>query len=116
MSDNPIDDIHVLSGMKNLTIAELSHSQISDLTPLAKLTGLASLRLSYNQITDITPLAGLENVTHLSLAGNEIKGEDNLQTLMKMKSLVSLTLGSGFTQAEIERLQKALPDCMIFSR
>lgn len=116
LSNNPIDEIGVLSGMKNLTVAELSHSQISDLTPLAGLTGLASLRLSYNQITDITPLAGLQNVTHLSLAGNEIKGEENLQALMQMKSLVSLTLGSGFTQEEMERLQKALPDCMIFGR
>ena len=111
-----MEEIGALAGMKNLTVAELSHSKISDLSPLAGLTGLASLRLSYNQITDITPLAGLQNVTHLSLAGNEIKGEENLKALMQMKSLVSLTLGSGFTEDEVKQLQTALPDCMIFNQ
>ena len=109
-----MEEIGALAGMKNLTVAELSHSKISNLSPLAGLTGLASLRLSYNQITDITPLAGLQNVTHLSLAGNEIKGEENLKALMQ--SLVSLTLGSGFTEDEVKQLQTALPDCMIFNQ
>lgn len=99
--------------MKNLTLFEASHNQISDISALAELTELQSIRISYNNITDITPLANLKNVTQLSIIGNDIKGEENLKTLMSMTNLISLTLGSGFSDEEIDELQKALPNCVI---
>lgn len=65
-------------------------NQITDLAPLAGLTKLEVLTLSNNQITDLTPLAGLKQLQSLRLRGNP-----------------------DLTQAEVDKLQKALPNCEI---
>ena len=87
---NHISDLAPLSGLKNLNFLELNRNRISDLTPLAGLTNLKSLDLAANQITDLTSLAGLKQLTTLSLLENP-----------------------KLTRAQIDELQKALPNCVI---
>jgi internalin A len=58
--------------------------------PLAGLTKLEGLYLGGNQITDLTPLMGLQELKGLHLSDNP-----------------------NLTNAEIEKLQKALPGCDI---
>ena len=100
--------------MTELTEIRFSRNQISDLTPLAGLTKLETLQLISNQITDLTPLAGLTNLTTLAIDNNDIGGEENLQVLINLKNLVSLTLsGTSFTSEELERLHEAHPNCVI---
>ena len=88
--DNAISDLSALAGMKNLRRFSAYNNRISDLSPLAGLTNLRHIGLSGNQITDLSPLAGLKQLTFLSLDKNP-----------------------KLTRAEIDKLQKALPNCKI---
>ena len=76
--------------MKNLKSLNAGENRIADLSPLAELTNLRQLQLYSNQITDLSPLAGLKQLTSLNLGGNP-----------------------KLTRAEIDKLKKALPNCVI---
>ena len=90
LMENEISDISPLAGLTNLIWLDLGNNEISDINPLAELTNLVGLGLDYNQISDISPLAGLTNLEYLYLWNNPL------------------------TQAQIDNLQRALPDCEIF--
>jgi hypothetical protein len=90
LHDNAISDLSSLSSMKNLRRLSLYRNRISDLSPLAGLTNLRHIELDINQITDLSPLAGLKQLTYLGLDNNP-----------------------KLTRAEIDKLQKALPNCEI---
>ena len=90
LKDNQITQLDFVEKFDQLETLFLNGNQISDLTPLAKVTRLKSLRLSHNQITDLAPLMGLTRLKSLDLRGNP-----------------------KLTQAGVDKLQKALPDCYI---
>jgi hypothetical protein len=109
---NPISDISPLAGLTNLTELHLIYNQISDISPLAGLTNLTFLDLEYNQISDISPLAGLTNLTGLWLRDNQIS---DISPLAGLTNLRHLTLSNNYqiSEAQIEELRAALPNCLI---
>ena len=68
----------------------LPHDGIDDLRSVARLSNLEELLVWNNNITDLTPLAGLKNLKQLIIFDNP-----------------------ELTRTEIDKLQAALPDCII---
>ncbi len=136
LNDNPLSDIGSLSNLKGLWALSLNRCQIANITSLKNLNGLVYLDignnqirdikpiaglkvleiigLSGNQIIDLTPLAGFEKAYHLELADNRITNLSPLADLISLKYL-SLDNNPDLTQSEIDKLQKALPSCEIYS-
>lgn len=84
LTESDLDKVRELNlGNKNITGS-------ADLMPLARLTKLEGLYLGGNQITDLTPLERLKELKGLHLSDNP-----------------------NLSNAEIEKLQKALPNCDI---
>ncbi len=79
-----------LGKVQELDLGDKGIAAATDLMPLAGLTKLEGLYLGGNQITDLTPLMGLQELKGLHLSDNP-----------------------NLTNAEIEKLQKALPGCDI---
>ena len=94
IKDGQISDFKTLgkelSGLPLLDRLKLENCQILDPAPLADLMRVSILSLRDNQITDLTPLVGLEHLKLLDLRGNP-----------------------NLAKAEIDKLQKALPNCVI---
>ena len=74
--------------MRGLEGLSLGGTQVSDVTPLAGLTSLQWLVLN-GTVTDVTPLARLTSLEVLILNGTQV------------------------SEAAVEQLQKALPQCEI---
>ena len=68
----------------------LPHDGIDDLRSVARLSNLEELLVWNNNITDLTPLAGLKNLKQLIIFDNP-----------------------ELTRTEIDKLQAALPNCVI---
>lgn len=134
LNNNPVPDIAPLSGLTGLLALQLNQCQIINLTPLRNLKGLGYLNLNNNQVSDLAPLAGLRELELIGLSGNQVSDlaplagfkklyhlelMDNritdLAPLADLKSLkyLSLDQNPGLTQAEIDKLQRALPNCEI---
>ena len=78
-----------------------------------ELTQLTVLNLGGNRITDVGALAGLTQLTELNLNATEITDASALAGLTRLTSL-SLWFNPNLTEAAIDELQKALPDCKIY--
>ncbi len=84
---------------------------VNDLTLLAGLTKLEKLILPGNKITKLDPLAGLTELRELDLRRNRFV---DLTPLTGLKKLQDLKLHSNYlSDAEVEKLRKALPNCKI---
>lgn len=70
----------------------MHENRLTSVKGLEKLTKLKKLHLSYNQLTDVKGLERLTQLTRLSLTNNP-----------------------NLTKAQIDELQKALPNCKIIS-
>ena len=66
------------------------------------------------QLTDVT---GLENLTQLEVLDLNVNQLTNVKGLEKLTQLKELSLHSNYdlTKAQITELQKALPNCLIWS-
>jgi Leucine-rich repeat (LRR) protein len=111
--NNQLTDLPSLAKLTNLIRLYLSKNKISELSQLEGLKNLVELRIEYNQITDIKPLAGLKNLSYVDLDSNQIA---DLTPLYGLPYLVVLSIYDNpeITLAEIDKLQKALPNCKIF--
>ncbi len=76
------------------------------------MTKLTTLALNRNQITDLKPLAGLTKLYELWLTENQITDLKRLAGLTKLRTL-DVGENPNLTKAEIDKLQKALPNCEI---
>ena len=94
-------------------LSYLAGNQITDVGALAGLTQLTVLNLGGNRITDVSALAGLTRLTELNLNATEITDASALAGLTRLTSL-SLWFNPNLTEAAIDELQKALPDCKIY--
>lgn len=88
LSDNAIENLGPLSGLKNIQSLYLSKNQIKDLAPLAGLVKLQYLELSDNQIASLAGLDKLgEKLGVLHLNGNQIESLDPIAPLGKLHAL-----------------------------
>jgi Leucine-rich repeat (LRR) protein len=94
-----------------VTELDLSGKDISDISALSLLTKLKVLYLVRNNISDISALSGLTNLESLYLVGNNIS---NISALSGLSNLEYLFLAANpLTQSQVDKLQKALPNCTI---
>ena len=112
LSDNQIENLKPLSQLENLIVLDLSKNRITDLSPLSGLAKLNFLNLNQNQVESLEPLLTMPGLVGLILTGND---HADISPLMGMKNLRSLylSLGPNLTQADFERIQKALPNCTV---
>ena len=105
--------------LKQLEVLYLRSAQISDagLKELAKLSNLRMLDLGTSQITDagLKEVAKLQQLKELRLDGTEAT-DAGLSKLVKLQLLTTLNLlDTKVTKECVAELQKALPDCNIYS-
>ncbi|PHS04967.1 MAG: hypothetical protein COA78_15835 [Blastopirellula sp.] len=106
-----VTDITPFAKLVNLQYLSFRSSKIKDLSPLENLTSLETLSLDCSEITDLTPLAKLVNLRFSRL---DTPKANDLSPLFKLSNLENLTLvGMELQKAEIDKLQKALPNCVI---
>jgi Leucine-rich repeat (LRR) protein len=72
VSDNQINDLSPLIGLKQLEELNISYNQIGYIDVLGNLTNLRSVNLSNNFIDDISPLFELEKLEYVDLSGNKV--------------------------------------------
>ena len=107
------EDRLALSAMENLTTLSLSKCGLTDLSFLSGMSGLTTLYLPENAISDLSPLMGLPNLRTLYLDQNPLV---DLAPLAGIPTLTTLSLkGVAVADYVLEDLQKALPNCKIFS-
>jgi hypothetical protein len=80
---------------------------------LEKLRQLYFLYLSGNQLTDVKDLEGFTQLRELRLSHNQLTDVKGLEKLTKLRWLY-LVDNPDLTKAQIDELQKALPDCTIY--
>tara|TARA_B100001971_G_C18190788_1_gene538466 strand:- start:121 stop:1290 length:1170 start_codon:yes stop_codon:yes gene_type:complete len=106
----------VPKGLQKLTLLKklgLGSNLLTDVKSLENLTQLEWLSLYGNQLTD---LKGLENLTQLEslvLEGNQLTSVEGLENLVQLRRLY-LKDNPALTKAQIDELQKALPNCKIY--
>ena len=112
LSDNQIENLKPLSQLENLIVLDLSKNRIADLSPLSGLTKLNFLNLDQNQIESLEPLLAMPELVGLILTDNDYADPSPLMEMNNLRSLY-LSLGPNLTQADFERIQKALPNCTV---
>jgi len=92
----------------------ISGPVIDDLSPIYKLSNISRLTIANSQVSDLAPLAKLVNLQFLNL--NTPKASD-LSPLFKLSNLETLTLKDmQVPEAEINKLEKALPNCKVHTK
>ena len=75
---------------------------------------VTSLNLSNHRLTSVKGLEKLTQLTYLSLGVNKLTDVKGLEKLTQLKTL-NLRSNPDLTKAQIDELQKALPNCKISS-
>jgi Leucine Rich repeats (2 copies) len=109
---NNISDLTPLAGLTKITHLGISNNKIIDLLPLAGLNNINYLGIYNNQISDLSPLAGLTSINRLGISNNKIIDLTPLYELKKLSEL-NVSYNPNLTIEEINKLQKALPNCKI---
>ena len=79
-----------------------------------KLTSLKELSLMKNRFYDVTSLEKFTQLEKLNLTGNQLTDVKGLEKLTDLRELF-LRDNPSLTEAQIDQLQKALPECLIYS-
>lgn len=112
LNHNHIVNIAPLKFLDKLEFLSIAHNQLSDIATLSELKNLTSLDLSHNQISNIDGLAQINTLQTLYLNNNQI---GTIDALLELKALQFLSLENNpIGQDDIQKLQKALPNCLIF--
>ena len=108
----------VPKGVEKLTklmSLSLQNNQLTDVNGLEKHTQLTRLHLNANRLTEVPKsLQKLTKLTSLGLGSNKLTDVKTLEKLTQLKVLY-LKDNPDLTKAQIDKLQKALPKCKIFS-
>ena len=107
-----LTDVKGLEKLNQLTELSLVDNQLTDVKGLEKLTQLRNLWLTTNQLTDVKWLEKLTQLKCLYLNKNKLTDVKRLEKLTQLKFLF-LDGNPALTKAQIDELQKALPDCKI---
>ena len=101
--------------LEKITHLDLDGNQLTELPKgLEKLTQLTSLNLINNRLTDVNGLEKLTKLTILDLKRNQLTSVNGLENLTKL-TILDLHNNPDLTKAQIDELQKALPNCKIHS-
>ncbi len=114
LGDNRLTNIKGLEKLAKLEDLHLYNYQLTDVTSLEKLTQLRALDLDHNQLTSVKGLEKLNKLTFLNLSANRLTELPSLEKLTKLKTL-RLWNNPAIPKAQIDELQKALPNCEIRS-
>ena len=98
--------------LERVKVLSLTYNHLTDINVLAGLTKLETLSLEFNQLTDVGALAGLKQLTYLALDRNQLIDISPLAGLRQLQGL-DLRDNPKLTKVEIDKLQKALPNCAI---
>ena len=109
-----LTDVKGLEKLNQLTELSLVDNQLTDVKGLEKLTQLRNLWLYSNQLTDVKGLEKLTQLKCLYLNKNKLTDVKGLEKLDQLKVLF-LDGNPALTKAQIDQLQKALPNCKINS-
>lgn len=108
---SPISDITPLKRLTQLERLNLNNMPVSSLEALRGIN-LYEISLNFTNVTDLTPLGGMSNLERVNFAGTHIK---SLQPLYLCSHLEAIDCrGTQVSKAEIDALQKRLPDCKIW--
>lgn len=108
-----VSDISPLANMKKLKTLDLSHTRVSDISPLVHMKCLEELDLAYTPVSDISPLVHMKCLEELRLSCTKVS---DVAPLARLTSLKHLHLyGTSVTNDDIDRFQKALPTCEIYT-
>ncbi|PHS00491.1 MAG: hypothetical protein COA78_23865 [Blastopirellula sp.] len=113
ISFTPVKDISALSNLSRLKDLGLCGTQVNDFSPLSNLAQLESLTIfapNTTDIMDLTSLGKLTNLRQLSLLTSKI---NDLSPLENLVNLEHLTFSNQVSKAEIDKLEKALPNCEV---
>jgi len=113
LDESSVVDLTPLANLTNLEELSLEGTAVHDIHPLARLTKLEMLNLNYTHVSDVTPLANLTKLQYLELDDAPVTDAMPLAELKHLKHLSFL--GTSVTRTQVEQLQKALPNCLIFS-
>ena len=80
----------------------------------ADLENVTVLNLDFNKLTSVKGLENFTQLQELSLYDNNLTDLSGLEKLTKLNRL-SLSFNPDLTKAQIDQLQKALPNCKIYS-
>jgi Leucine-rich repeat (LRR) protein len=97
-----------------VTVLVFYNKQLTNVKGLGKLTQLERLQLQRNILTDVKGLEKLTKLWMLDLKGNQLTDVKGLEKLTQLKQL-NLGDNPDLTKAQIDQLQKALPNCGIYS-
>ena len=100
--------------LEKVTILDLRSNQLTEMKGLEKLSQLEVLYLGDNQLTNVKGLEKLSHLTSLNLINNKLTDVKGLENLTQLKTLY-LRGNPDLTKAQIDQLQKALPNCKISS-
>ena len=98
--------------LQQLQTLGLKNIQLTDVSPLKELTQLKWLYLQDNRIKDVSPLKELMKLEWLYLQDNRISDVSPLKELTQLRYLY-LQDNLDLSKAQIDALQKALPNCTI---
>ncbi len=98
-----------LATLSKLTNLNVAGNNISNLKPFSGIKSLTYLNLTDNKIKNLEGIENLENLEELYMTGNNIQ---DITPLMKLKKLKSVYMNK-IKDADLKKLQKALPNCKI---
>ena len=101
-----------LEKLAQLTEVNLTRNQLTSVKGLEKLTKLKWLKLYDNKLTSVKGLEKLTQLKYLFLHDNQLTDVKGLEKLTKLRVL-NLEDNLNLTKAQIDQLQKALPNCEI---
>jgi Leucine-rich repeat (LRR) protein len=102
-----------VADLEKVTLLNLAGNQLTEIPKgLEKLTALTVLYLSYNKLTNMKGLEKLTQLKGLALVDNQLTDVKGLEKITKLERVL-LSSNPDLTKAQIDELQKALPDCFI---
>lgn len=106
-----VKSLDFLAKLPKLQYLDIALCDFTDISALESQPDLIYLQMMYNLVEDISPLACCKNLRFLNIGDNKIRDCSPLYTLTKLERLWMNTVG--VSEAEIEAVQKALPNTMI---
>jgi hypothetical protein len=116
MCNTKVTGTGILANTPHLRGLSISHTPLThdDIAAISKMQSLESLSIGHTPISDedLAALASLWKLQLLQLEGTEIT-DAGLVHLERLTALDNLWLPTGISDDAVNRLRKALPNCMI---